>query len=1047
MSNIDDFEKRRAELYTLNSKAWDGEDVFKTKGKLDTSLKKNTAFIKKARTGITKENEKQFIDGIQTTSLEKYLNEISSALCESLCKVSKNADLPSCVEVVSALHQRFTSKFTPFMELFFVHSFTHPTEKLLKKDEKETIIKIRNLLKLSMEFFLAGMFRSINDMPESDLPPYLSKLKAIKKDSIPIIIPIVKQIMSYDFESGITLSIMTSFLKRFGNLIYEQNPRYEENYCIFLRKLFKSYIQNAVSSTETYYKSIVKTKATSKTIAMKTGKIVENMESKIDELELVFEEFKTFCEYACPLSDIPLPTLEVEIEKEESSKVTIVQQSSNKNQIWDNDEMRKFYEDIPSLESLVSKEALDSVNAKIQASDIKGSKIADIILRLDTTETAKDIDLIVTDFWEWGLSNKASRNRLSKHIVELKDVNKFKNIARFLKINVAYFEKCIEDLITRLDKSFRFQIHHDTIAEKDVIIFSELIKFKMIPIHVIFHKIRTLILNIEVNNNIDLLSLMFDGCSKSLLYDDEYKDYTKELIQLLIQAYKTKKFTHTDKYAVKVFLLSLNPPKPKKQNKVELLKEEKFLMYLIKSQLNNNTHKLIANMIKCADWTNPVIYERIEDILSKPSEINYINIRCLAEVLKSLTLDSNDSLRTRVIDQVIEDIIVGLEENKYEQLRMRISHCIYFIQMINLNIINKDYLIPMLYKILCFGHANNYPSRDNICEFDEPTDRFRIRLISLMLTNLQVDRLNKSRISKLITFIKFFNYYIFTKNQPLSIDLDNDINEAYKKINGYLKNKVTRLFTYGEALSELQMELSQGTSPTSTATLSTTPEDEDDVEEVEDESEDDGVDEDELVDGDVNKAIGLEIVSDSDDDDDKDETDDEDDSDDDSDDTDGESDDDSDEDSEDGDLSEVEEGNIAIVSDDDNEETGDEDPSQAFHEAELDIEFKKILDASLQNNSGMSLKGDLSDRIGTPESIMYKLKKNNNDEGYVETEQRNTQNKGVKFTLLSKNGRKLKPRDIVLPENSKIAVNVVREQERIREEKDKIKNFVLNSVQ
>lgn len=1042
MSRTDDFEKRRVELYKANSRAWAGEDVFKTGASLDTSLKKNTAFIKRIRAGITKESEKQFIDGIRSTSLEKYLNEISSALCESLGKVSKNVDLQSAVEVVSSLHQRFTTKFTPFIELYFVNSFVHPTEKLVKKEEKDQATKTRNLLKLTMELYLTGVFRNLDDMPDSELPLFLMKLKNAKKGDIPVIIPVLKQVMSYEPDSGITLSVMTSFLKRFGSIIFEDNPRHEENYMIFIRRLFKSYTENAVSFTEKYYKNIIKMKATAKVIAIKTGKIVENMENTADELDLIFQEFKGYCEYACPMVGVELPKLEAEMEKGETSKVTLVQQTQKSNQLWDNEDMRRFYEDIPNLESIVSKEAIESVNSKIQVSDVKGAKIVDIISRLDIAETAKDVDDIVVDFWEWGLSNRASRNRLSKHIVELKDVSKFKNIARFLKINQKYFEKCIEDLITRLDKSFRFQIHHDTITEKDIIIFSELIKFKMVPIHVIFHKIRTLILNIEVNGNIDLLSLMFEGCSKILLYDDEYKDYTRELIQLLVQLYKTKKFSHSDKLAVRVFLLSLKPQRPRAQKKMELLKEERFLLYLIKTQLNKKTYKIVSNTIKCADWNNLTIYNRIEKIFSNAADVSYMNIKYLASIFKDLTLNSNHSLRTVVVDQVIEDITVGLENNDYQSSRTRIAQCIYFTEFVNQNIISKDLLVPMLYKIVCFGHSNNYPNKNTYAELDPPDDHFRIRLVSLMLNRLQPDILKKNQISLIITFIKFFNYYIFTKDQPLSVDLDSNLNEAYEHLRKYWKvDNVTKPKSYSEAVAELQSALS--TKPTESneeKDKEALDEDDNDASEASDGSEasSESDEEDDESDGevDMNEAIGLKPVV-QDNNYDESESDDG-----------GSGEDESGDDSEDNsenddsDESDIEEGKHEVVLDDDNDD-GMDDPDQAFHEAKLDIEFKKILDESLQGNNSSSLnKGLLSDRIGTPESILYKLK--NSEDSSPENNDKSVGR--IKFTLLNRAGKKVQPKNILVPESSKIAMNVTKEQERLRAERDKIKNYVLNNA-
>lgn len=1045
MSASEDFEKRRNELLQLNIRSWDGDNaVFSTSGKLDTSLKKNTAFIKKLRTVINKENEKSILDGIRTISLEKYLTEISAALCESLNKVSKSADVQSSVEIISALHQRFATRFTPFVELYFANSFVYPKEKIAEKELSDFMIRNRNLLKLAMELTLVGVFRTIDDISFEQLPQYLAKLKAAKKNDVPIIIPMTKHIMSYEYESGITLPLMVSFINRFGFMFLDPNsPRYEENYSVLLRKLFKSYTQNAILLTESLFKTIQKNKTKATNISMKTGKLVEDLEERIKEMEARFAEFNAFCELACPMMEMKKPELVEESNTDDSAKITLTQQNKQKNHIWPNEETRAFYEDFPSLESLVPKETLESVNSKIQPQDVKGTKFSEIIARLYNAETAKEVDAIVTDFWIAGLSNKASRNRLSKHIMELTDVTKFRNIARFWKINQEYFETNIQDMITRLDKSFRFQIHHEAFTEKDIIIFAEMIKFKMIPTHVVIHKIRTLILNIEVNNNIDLLSLMFEGCSRVLLYDPEYAEYTKDLIKLLVEMYKVKRFSHTDKYAVKVFLLSLNPPKEKKVEIAELSLEEQFMEYMIKVQMNEKTWRYIALCMKEMNWNDPVVYNRIRIILSNPADISYTNIKFLAKLLKALVSDKNQALRTYVIDQLVEDITYGLEVNNYQSLRPRISQCAYFSELINLNIIPKTLLVPMIYKIICFGHPNSNPSRNQYCEIDEPTDHFRIRLVSEILSNISWGDFGRAFLKDIKTSLAFFNYYIMIKEQPISVDLNTKVNEAFLNVNKFLhkfKNFLDRAEDYESAVMNLN-DVVGNTDTTSSEqyddvdTDTNLDDDANDEDEFENEDDEEDDDEDALLASVMTKSSGVVSDDEYDDDDDDDNVDEDE-----AEDEDSEDDDENDENAEndtiDGDIVDTDDDE----EDDDNDDDGNLDTNAVFEQMEIEIALKKATDESIQEgmNNSKVIKGFLSDKIGTPTALLHQTTMNS-------TEDTQSQDSGMKFTLMSRSGKKINPHSIVIPENNKVAVNFTNEQKRIRDEKDKIKQFVLKS--
>src|SRR5436189_5136894 len=82
-------------------------DVFTVNQSLDSALKKNTAFIKRLRTGITASALPTFLTDIRTLSLHKYLSEIISASYEGFCKLKSPGEIAVGVEIASALHQRF----------------------------------------------------------------------------------------------------------------------------------------------------------------------------------------------------------------------------------------------------------------------------------------------------------------------------------------------------------------------------------------------------------------------------------------------------------------------------------------------------------------------------------------------------------------------------------------------------------------------------------------------------------------------------------------------------------------------------------------------------------------------------------------------------------------------------------------------------------------------------------------------------------------------------------------------------------------------------
>lgn len=145
--------------------------LFKTASTLDSSLKKNTAFIKRLRTTINGENQQILLKEIASLSLEKYLSEIVNAAAEGLGKCRLNNDIWAGVEVTSALHQRFNASFTPTLLLYLLRGFANPskaqssalTPEQREKEDSNRLIRQRGLLRLVTELWLCGIARTSED--------------------------------------------------------------------------------------------------------------------------------------------------------------------------------------------------------------------------------------------------------------------------------------------------------------------------------------------------------------------------------------------------------------------------------------------------------------------------------------------------------------------------------------------------------------------------------------------------------------------------------------------------------------------------------------------------------------------------------------------------------------------------------------------------------------------------------------------------------------------------------------------------------------------
>lgn len=206
---------------------------------LDSSMKKNTAFIKRLRTAIAPAGQSTFLQEVRTLSLHKYLSEIISALFEGLCKLKVPGEIATGVEIVSALHQRFgPDEFTKYIGWNIGRGLSTPDRVQLKqlpqdvreREEKDRIARQRVLLRVATELWLVGVLRSLEDVTR---PEDASKLKESGKvsdnlpktktngvrpdtaDPEPFPLEVLKDMLGHD-RDHVNLPLVVIFVKSFA---------------------------------------------------------------------------------------------------------------------------------------------------------------------------------------------------------------------------------------------------------------------------------------------------------------------------------------------------------------------------------------------------------------------------------------------------------------------------------------------------------------------------------------------------------------------------------------------------------------------------------------------------------------------------------------------------------------------------------------------------------------------------------------------------------------------------------------------------------------
>lgn len=190
LSYIQDAEERlnsKKGLRTTNQQASNSRPNESYFSKLDSSLKKNTAFVKKIK-NFSSVHVDSYIKDMSGLNLSKYISEIAAAIVESKLKMN---DVPAAVKLCSILHQTYIE--------FSQHLFENWQKTLsFKIGEKiPNPSKLRVDLRFYAELLQAGIFSY--------------------KNSFSLLGSILTTLINMDKEEHFNISIILSFCKHCGD--------------------------------------------------------------------------------------------------------------------------------------------------------------------------------------------------------------------------------------------------------------------------------------------------------------------------------------------------------------------------------------------------------------------------------------------------------------------------------------------------------------------------------------------------------------------------------------------------------------------------------------------------------------------------------------------------------------------------------------------------------------------------------------------------------------------------------------------------------------
>ncbi|KAH9413413.1 Regulator of nonsense transcripts upf2 [Dermatophagoides pteronyssinus] len=353
------------------------EDLFV---RLDTSIKKNTAFVKKIR-NMNETNKDLIMKDLENLNLTRFISELATALVETKIKAT---EINLFIQICSFLHHRYPE--------FAVHLFDAWNKNLPKKPTDQfNASKMRIDIKIFTELILSGIFST--------------------KDSLPALGNLLTILTNSDKESHKNLNILIVFCRSYGVEfagIYPRRQRllaekFQQNLpvCDFLsierqkgvRTLLKDYYQSLIQHISKDRKYLFHLKNDMKRNLETRGEVSETLQERWKTKSTEFEKLHQSTIIFADLIDEQMPDIDIETLENDTilmknENVTAVlfdlnRFKENNPTIWDDEETRIFYEKLPDLKSLVP--------AMLYKDSLKDDTTTATAASNNLTETGKEI--------------------------------------------------------------------------------------------------------------------------------------------------------------------------------------------------------------------------------------------------------------------------------------------------------------------------------------------------------------------------------------------------------------------------------------------------------------------------------------------------------------------------------------------------------------------------------------------------------------------------------------------------------------------------------
>lgn len=750
------------------------------------------------------------------------------------------------------------------------------TQDVREREEKERVARHKVLLRVATELWLCGILRSVEDVerpdevagrgkeipqPENTRSSENQKLKNIlasiradtARDNDPFPLEVLKDLLGNDSDL-VNLPVAVMFVKNFawdilgmkvaaedGKKVGEGEPDLLEEPGVngvdaagtedvplvaeAIRSRFVAVISRYVEHAK---KRVVKDQEALQTQSrrnaeayVRSGEIFEDRQASFERQVKAQERLLASVQTLCAVMGIDMPNLTTQDSNDLNATGSIglvkagevLRGSADGAGIWEDEEERRFYENLMDLkgrvpailledskrarpdtdeatpvrsvnsDSSTDKSAPDNEDQSLAiANRTVGAQVDALLLRLPELQNREQVDSVAHDFCF--LNSKASRNRLVKALQEIPKgrTDLLPLYARLIATLGQYMPDVSSGMTQYLDDEFRSlqrRKSKDFLGQARMLnirYLAELTKFGVVPEYVIFHCFKVSLDDFS-RMNIEIISNLLEHCGRYLLRNPDTAPRATSLLATLGRKKSAQHLGTQERMLLENALYYVDPPERAAIEQKDRTPTELFIRQLVYSDMTKRNYMKILKTIRKLHWEEDEVVTMLEKIFSKPGKVKFSNIHLLAILLQQLSR-YHPKFGIMVIDNVLENIVLGLEQNDFKFSQKRIAEVKYLAELYNYKLVDSSCIFDTLYRIVTFGHENGTPTPGRTTSFDLPDDFFRVRLVITILETCGVCFDRGSSKTKLNFFLTFFQYYVLTKD-PLPLEVEFIIQDMF----------------------------------------------------------------------------------------------------------------------------------------------------------------------------------------------------------------------------------------------------------------------------